>query len=347
MVRSTTEPTYRLFVGVDIAAASATVAWTESAAATPTRAITIEQNAKGVASLVEHLGATTVQPNETLVVMEATGSYWISLATRLHQDGYALSVINPAQAHHFAKSLLKRAKSDAIDAQVLAKLAALLKPECWTPPPAIYEELQQRLAHRDSLLSIRGQLRNQLHALVQRPRVIASVREQLEKLIDTVDGQIAELDAELAAAICQDDVWAKAAARLRSIPGFGLLTAAWVLTTTVNFSICADAAGAVGYAGLAPIERRSGTSVRSRPSIGHSGNSRLRRALYLATLSAARFNPVIKGFYQRLRAAGKPAKVARCAAARKLLCIAWAVVTKDCAFDPNHSHSLQTQATDP
>ena len=90
-----------------------------------------------------------------LVVMEATGSYWINLATTLTQNGFAVSVINPAQAHHFARALLKRAKTDAIDAQTLARLASVLDPPVWTPPPAVYAERKPRLAQRDSLLDLR------------------------------------------------------------------------------------------------------------------------------------------------------------------------------------------------
>ncbi len=96
----------------------------------------------------------------------------------------------------------------------------------------------------------------------------------------------------------------------------------------VNFTTCTTPEAAAHYAGLTPLERQSGTSVRGRPRIGHGGNSRLRTALYMATLSAARYNPMIKSFYTRLREAGKPPKLARCAAARKLLHLAFAVVTK-------------------
>ncbi len=105
-----------------------------------------------------------------------------------------------------------------------------------------------------------------------------------------------------------------------------------MLVGTLNFELCPSASAAVAYAGLAPIRRESGSSVRGRPHIGHSGHKRLRTALYLATFNAVRFNPVIKPFYERLRAAGKPPKVARCAAARKLLQIAFAVVTKRQGF---------------
>jgi transposase len=119
-----------------------------------------------------------------------------------------------------------------------------------------------------------------------------------------------------------------------------LVTSAWLLVGTLNFQGCASAASASAYVGLVPLERESGSSVQGRAAIGHGGQKRLRTALYLATLNAARFNPVIKAYYQRLRTAGKPMKVARCAAARKLLHLAWAVVTKRQPFDPNYGKGM-------
>jgi transposase len=337
-------PAYRLFVGVDIAAATATVAWLLPGAPI-TRPITIEQTPFGIAQLHARLQATGIAQNDTLVVLEATGSYWITLATTLHQAGYAVSVINPMQAHHFAKALLKRAKTDAIDAQTLTQLAAQLQPARWIPPPAIYYELQQRLAQRDALLDLRQQVRNQLHALVQGPVVSAAVRTRMEQLIATLTDQLTEVEAEIAPALQQDAAWAAAASRLQTIKGIGLLTAAWLVVTTVNFRVCPSADAAVGYAGLAPLPYDSGTSVRGRRRIGHRGNGRLRSALYMASLSAAQHNPIIREFYERLRAAGKLKKVARCAAARKLLRIAWAVVTKEQDFDPTYAQRRQARAS--
>lgn len=158
-----------------------------------------------------------------------------------------------------------------------------------------------------------------------------------------LDGVIADLDtrlAELDAAIVQvlaDGAWAESAALLASITGIGMVTSAWLLVGTLNFQGCASAEAAAAYVGLVPLAHESGSSVRGRSAIGHSGHGRLRTALYLATLTAARFNPLIKAHYERLRAAGKPPKVARCAAARKLLHLAWAVVTKGQPFDPDYA----------
>jgi transposase len=150
-----------------------------------------------------------------------------------------------------------------------------------------------------------------------------------------MDRRIASLDGEIAA-VLEASEWAEALACVTSAPGIGLVTAAWLLVGTLNFTLCADPTALTAYVGLAPMPRESGRSVRGRPSIGHDGNGRLRTALYMATLSAARYNPAIRAFYQRLRAAGKPMKVARCAAARKQLHLAWALGTKRQRFDPDH-----------
>jgi transposase len=330
------EPTYELFVGIDIAATTAAVS-TQRPGAKASRSFTVDQTPESYSRLVNKLQAAGYVPSCILVVMEATGSYWMSLATRFVREGFRVSVINPAQAHHFAKALLKRAKTDAIDAQTLAQLAMVLQPEPWIPPPPIYYELQQRLAQRDDLLNLRQQVRNQLHALEQHPVVMTQVSTRMKDLLATLQSQIDEVEAEIAAALNQDSAWATAAERLQSIKGVGWVTAAWTLVTTLNFTTCDTVDSLTAYAGLAPMPRQSGSSIWHRPSIGHSGNGRLRTAFYMATLTAARFNPVIKRFYNRLREAGKPEKVARCAAARKLLHIAWAVVKKNQPFDPNYA----------
>ena len=334
---------YRLFVGIDIAAMTCAVSWM-ALQAQPTRAITIKQSPAGFAELERQLLAIEPDPRAVLIVMEATGTYWMRLASSLSEAGFAVSIINPAQAHAFAKALLKRSKTDAIDAQTLAELGARLQPERWSPPPQVYTELAQRLVHRDGLVAARTQFRNQLHALVQQPIVIESVRTRLESLIATLDEEIATVEQEIASALEQDTAWAAAAARLATIKGLGTLTIAWLLTTTINFTLTVTPDAAANYAGLAPQLRQSGSSVRGRPRVGHGGNARLRRAVYMASLSAIQHNPVIKAFYTRLRAAGKPRKVALCAAARKLLRIAWAVATKEQDFDPTYASRLRSEA---
>lgn len=341
---SASPPVYHLFVGVDIAAASATVTWIGDRPA-PSRPFTIEQVPAGYQALLARLAATSLPPQQVLVVVEATSTYWVRLACALHAAGYAVSVVNPKQAHDFAKALLQRAKTDAVDAAMLAQLGAKLQPAPWTPPPAAYQQFQQRLAQRDSLLTLRQQVRNQHHALSQEPVTVPTVLARQQELIALLEEQVAAVEAELKGLVAADTAWAASIRLLQTIPGVGPVTATWLVVATLNFTSCADAPSATAYAGLAPQVRQSGTSVRGRAQIGHTGDSRLRTALYMASLSAARYNPAVAALYGRLRAAGKPHKVARCAAARKLLHQMWAIGTSQRPFDPTHHSPHSTLST--
>jgi transposase len=334
---------YELFVGVDIAAKTATIAWQRDGGQVG-KPRTIEQTPEGFTRLVHALATTKVAPSNTLLVMEATGTYWVAFATFFVRLGYRVSVINALQAHHFAKALLKRAKTDGMDAQTLAQFAATLRPASWEPPPAIYEELQQRLAQRDALLQLRTQVMNQRHALEQLPVIVATVFARLQALERTLSEQIATIDQELDAVLTSDTAkdgsWTKTVTLLETIPGVGRITALWVVVSTLNLTTCSGAKQLVAYAGLAPMPRQSGTSIQKPPGIGHSGNRRLRTALYMATLTGARFNPLLAPLYERLRARGKAAKVAHCAVARKLAHLIWAIGTKQIPFDPRRAPQM-------
>lgn len=323
---------YQLYVGVDIGAASATVQWQhQSGVWGPV--LTVLQTQAAYAALTAQLTALAV-PRTTLVVMEATGTYWQALAWALHQAGCVVSVVNPAQPHHFAQLRLQRAKTDAIDAHLLVEFAQVMQPAPWTPPPAICEQLQQRLALREDFLAMVTQDRNRLHALRHAahpaPAVVARLADHLAYLL----AQVKALTAEITSLLAADPTWTPLAQRLCSIPGIGSLTAAWILVATQAFARCESPDQAASFAGLVPHPRQSGTSLRRHRAVGGAGHAALRRALYMAALSACRFNPIILAFYQRLLARGKPKKLARLAAARKLLHMAWAIVVKDRFFDP-------------
>jgi transposase len=341
MIMPNSSPTYRLFVGVDIAAATFTATWWtgQSRAARPA---TFEQTAAGYTAFQDKLTTSGIGPDSTLVVMEATGSYWITLAVTLHAAGYHVSIVNPRHIHNYAKSLPSRGKTDAIDAELLTQFAVERQPPTWNPPPSIYHELRQRLTAREALIAMRQQARNHRHALQQWPVVIASVLEELDGTIADIDRRITALERAITTNL-HEGAWADSAAFLESIPGVGSLTAAWLLVSTLNFTVAKTAPELTAYAGLAPLPYESGQSIRGRRQIGHGGNKRLRTVLYMATLSATQHNPMIQPFYDRLRAAGKPMRVARCAAARKLLHLAWAVVKNQQRFDPAH-HGPLTRA---
>jgi len=326
---------YQCFVGIDISAQEASFAWA-SMDQVVSQARSLALNAEGLRLWIEAFSHLPAAPAETLVVMEATGTYWIRLALTLYRAGYIVSVINPTQAHHFAQAQLRRAKTDALDAQMLTELALALQPAAWKPPPDDYDTLEQCLAQRDAVLDMRTQERNRLHALSFRANVNPSVRERFQEHVRFLEQALKDIELQIAHLLQTIPEWHDAAQRLLSIPGIGQVSAAWLLVATVNFSSCPSPEDAAAYAGLVPHPRTSGTSRRGATGVGHGGHARLRSTLYMATLSAVRFNPHIRHFYERLCALGKPKKVAMCAAARKLIHLAWALVVKERFYDPSY-----------
>ena len=322
---------YLHFVGIDIAAATFTVAWqTESG----WHDATFEQRRTDYGRFAHQL-RQIAPPHQTLIVMEVTGTYWLGLAWFLHEVGFGVSVINPTQANLFARLEMQRAKTDRIDARLLAEFARQRVPALWTPPPAIYDQLQQRLSQRDDLLGIKTQESNRLHALQQHPRADPLVVERLERHIAFLQAEIETLTHELKTLLTGAHPWAVAARRLLTIPGIGWITAGWLLVATHCFAYCDSPEQAAAFAGLVPYRRESGSSRRGFRPVGRGGHASLRSTLYMASLSAARTNPCVKPLYDRLIARGKPNKVARVASARKLMHIAWAVVVKERDFDPS------------
>lgn len=316
---------YQLYVGVDISAATFTAARMRPDAK-PSKALDYQQTSTSFSKFQQDLLQTGLGPFQILIVMEATGTYWISLALFLVQAGFAVAVINPMQAHNYAKSLLQRAKTDQLDAQMLARFGQSHKPGLWNPPPPVYHQLLQRLNQRAALVDLRQQVRNQLHALSVCPVIVPEVQTRMEELIVTFDTQIETVETEIKQVVEQDENWSGSIKLLQTIPGIGLLTACWLVVVSLNFTTCEKGESLAHYAGLAPVVRKSGTSVYSPPQVGGGGHTQLRNMLYMAALTASQFNPIIRDFYERLKARGKAPKVARCAAARKLVLLAFAIV---------------------
>lgn len=322
---------YTLYVGIDIAAATAAVHW-QSPAQAHSQSLTIDQNPAAYQRLIQHLQCLAA-PAQTLVVMEATGSYWLGLALYLQQADFAVSVINPVQARHFARMKLQHTKTDALDARLLCDYARMAHPDLWTPPPAVCHRLRQHLERREDVLHMRTQERNRLHALRHDPRADAVLLARLQAHIDQLSQEANWLQQQIETLLQQDGDWAAAAQRLLSIPGIGPITAAWLLVTTHAFARCQTPEQAAAFAGLVPHLQQSGRSLRGRSSIC-GGHPQLRKMLYMAAGAAIRFNPPLAAFFNRLVARGKRKQLARVAVARKLIHIAWACVVKNRTFDP-------------
>ena len=252
--------------------------------------------------------------NIGLIVIEATGGLERALAGFLLRHGLPVAVVNPRAAREFARSMGHLAKTDAIDAVALAHLAQTLAAKAdqagvrLTPPSAAVELLQAMVARRVQLLSMRTAEKNRLGGAV---RVL---HKSIEAVIKTLDKQIAKLDRDIDAHLEQH--FTDQAQRFDAIKGVGMTTCAAVLAFMPELGTISGARAAK-LAGLAPLNNDSGKERGKRHIWG--GRSIVRSALHMATLSAVRFNPVIKAFYDRLLAAGKPKKVALTACSHKLL----------------------------
>lgn len=262
----------------------------------------------GIRDVVERLAKL----NLTLVVVEATGGFETEVVAALAAAGIPVAVINPRQARDFAKATGRLAKTDAIDAGVLAEFAQAVRPEARALPDNQASELKALAARRRQLTGMLVAEKNRL-ALAQK-----AVRPHIQAHISWLEGELIRLDGDLAALIKDNPAWQNKDVLLRSVPGVGAVISVTLLSGLPELGTL-NRKQIAALAGVAPLNRDSGKMKGKRSIWG--GRAPVRRALYMGTLVATRFNPVIKEFYDRLIAAGKPPKVALVACMRKLLTI--------------------------
>jgi transposase len=261
-----------------------------------------------------------------LVVLEATGGLEFAAAAALAAAGLPVAVVNPRQVRDFARATGRLAKTDAIDAAVLAHFAEAVRPPARPLPGEAAQQFQALLGRRRELVAMRTAEQNRLPAARS-----AAVRRNVRDHIGWLDAQLDRLAAELAAAVRASPVWREKDDLLRGVPGVGPAVSCTLLAELPELGALRGRQVAA-LAGLAPLNRDSGTR-RGRRATG-GGRAGVRSALYMASLSAARYNPVLRPFYRRLRAAGKLAKVALVAVARRLLVILNAMLRDRRPWDP-------------
>lgn len=261
--------------------------------------------------------------------LEATGTYGEALAEWLFDAGHRVSVINPAQAKDFAKSLLTRNKTDTVDAAVLARLGAALHPPAWQPPAPAVRVLRALLRRLAALEETRQQERNRLDVAV--PEVQASIEHHL----DYLDTQIADLRRRIQDHIDQNPDLKQKQDLLQSVPGIGTVVSQNLLSWISRIESFDSARQLAAFAGLTPKRHESGSSVRGKTRLSKIGHADLRKLLYFPAMNAVRHNPLLKTFAQRLRQNGKPPKLILAAAMRKLLHIAFGVLKSRQPFNPN------------
>lgn len=245
------------------------------------------------------------------VVCEATGGYERDVVAALHQAQVPVSVLNPARVRHFARATGQRAKTDHIDAAILSAYGQALQPKPTLPRTQAEEHLTELVRRRVQVLEILVAQRQQAERLT-----VLALRRQAQSLVRRLERDLAQIEIQLQ--VLRDQIQALDARvqKLEAITGVGMITALGVLAELPELGTL-NRRQVAALAGLAPHPRESG-QWHGRRSIG-GGRASVRRALYMAALVAARSNRHLKGFYQRLRLAGKPAKVALTAVMRKLI----------------------------
>lgn len=284
--------------------------------------------ALGFAQLLGWLRKNHIDPARCHAGMEATGPYGQALALFLHDHSFRVSVINPARIKFFAQSLLSRNKTDAADAEIIARFCQQQQPAQWQPLPEGQLKLQALTRLLQELIGQQQDNRNRLENATC-PAVIKCLKlldKQLQKHIVNVQGQIRQHLGE-------DERLKKQNKLLQSIPGVGEATAATVLAELPPD--LASARTAAAYAGVTPRQKQSGSSVRGRTALSKTGNSRLRKALYFPAITALKWNPLIREMAQRLLARGKSKMCVVGAAMRKLLHLIYGVLKHQQPFNPH------------
>ena len=324
----------RGFWGIDVAQADLVIAEAGMAA------VATEPNtAAGCQAIVQRFTTESGQPSGQpsgqlsvqLIVLEATGGYERNLVAALGAAGLPVVVVNPRQVRAFAKATGRLAKTDAIDAQVLAEFGAKVQPELRPLPTTEQEELRALLLRADQVQQMLvAEKTRLLQALGRRDR--QPLRKKITRHITFLERELRELDRDLDDQLRQSPLWRAQDDLLQSVPGIGSKTARTLVALLPELGQVSERAIAK-LAGLAPLNRDSGRQ-RGRRHIG-GGRPRLRAALYMATLTAVRCNVVIRPLYQRLVAAGKPKRVALVACMRKLLIILNAMLKTHTPWQPH------------
>ena len=277
----------------------------------------VANDAGGWRSLLRRLAKHRLE----LVVMEPTSKYHRAAHRHLEAVGIAVALVNPHRARLFAKACGQLAKTDRIDARILALAGERLQPGQARAPSAEEEALEELAGARSAALAERMAITNRLETIN-----LAFLRRELAGRLRSLDRHLGRLEAKIKAMIAADPVQARRAAIIQSIPGMGQVNVLAILTGMREIG-CITGKEAAALAGLAPVADDSGPRLGQRHIRG--GRAKLRKALYMAALSASRCNPELRNFYQRLRANGKSAKLALIAVARKLIVLANTLITEN------------------
>jgi transposase len=309
--------TVPLFVGIDVAKEHLDLA------VRPTQETwQVPHDHQGIQGIIPRL--QELQP--TLVVLEATGGLELPLVAALGVAGLPIAVVNPRQVRDFAKATGRLAKTDRLDAQVLAHFAQAVQPQPRPLPDAQGQELAALLTRRQQLVQMLTAEKNRLGS------ALSPVRPSLQAHIRWLEQQLSELDRGLRDIIKESPLWRAQDNLIQGVPGIGPVASLTLLADLPQLGTLSRQQISA-LVGVAPLNRDSG-SLRGKRGIW-GGRARVRAALYMAALVATRCNPTIRNFYQRLVVAGKAKKVALVACMRKLLTILNSMLKHNRPWDPD------------
>lgn len=267
------------------------------------------------------------------VLVEATGVYYLDVAMIAHELGAKVMVINPRAAHHFAKALNQRSKTDKLDAQMLLECLMRMPFQAWEPPPKAWRELRSYGRFLVQLTEAGAADRNRLHALLHTPDSPAFLRTELKRKMATNDKRIARVRAKAVALIQANDYLKVRFENLVTIKGVAETAAVSILSELVTLPETLSSRACVSHAGLDVRLYESGTSVHKAACISKHGNKYLRRALYHPAMTAATHDPGARAFKERLVGRGKKKMQANVAIMRKMLTAAWAIMKDPQPYD--------------
>jgi transposase len=267
--------------------------------------------------------------NPVRVCLEATGTYGLGVARFLYQQKRTVSIVNPLMIHHFARARLSRNKTDAHDAELIARFSQQNNPRPWQPPSPEQEKLQTLVRVREQLVESRALAKQHLEGA---PRAAAAF---FNAQIRQLTGQIDKIENQIRQAWQDVPELAQAMGWLTSIPGVGEVTAVTILAILPPLDQIQSARQLAAFAGVTPCQKQSGKNT-GKTRMSKLGHSRLRKALYLPAVVAVRYNPRAQALAQRLAAKGKPKMVIIGAVMRLLTHLIFGVLKNRTPFDPNY-----------
>jgi transposase len=305
------------YVGIDVSKDQLDVAMRPSG-----DSWSMANDASGITEVVQRLA----QLHPKLVVLEATGGLQMPLAAALATAGLPLSMMNPRQVRDFARATGRLAKTDRLDAQVLAHFAEAVPPTPYPLPDAQTQELTALLTRRHQVVEMLTAEKNRLRTTRE------SMRQRVQDHIRWLEQELADLDDDLERTLRESSLWREKDNLLRSVPGIGRVVSITLLADLPELGTLSRHQIAA-LVGVAPLDRDSGRFRGTRTVWG--GRARVRAVLYMAALTASRYNPIIKAFYHRLCGVGKARKVALTACMRKLLIILNSMVKHQQTWAPD------------